>query len=89
MKTKFIVLSLLTFIFVSCGGGGKGTSSSQSKSSTSISYDDALVKPKFVNAYIDVSSSMKGYFSRQSDGRFITAVSNANPDHLFWMDNNL
>lgn len=86
MKTKFIVLSLLTFIFVSCGGGGKGTSSSQSKSSTSISYDDALVKPIFVNAYIDVSSSMKGYFSKQSDGRFITAVSNANPDHLFWMD---
>ena len=31
---------------------------------------------------------MKGYFSLQSDGRFITALSDVNPDRINWMDYN-
>lgn len=65
----------------------KETTPSQKKEPVmSLSYDMTLVKPEFVNAYIDVSASMKGYFSKKSDGRFITAISNSGADKLFWLD---
>lgn len=94
MKTKFIALSLLTSLTFGCGAGsenvtGKETPSSQEeKPITSLSYDITLAEPEFINAYIDVSTSMKGYFSKDTDGRFITAISNANPNRLMWMDKN-
>lgn len=53
---------------------------------SSVSYDMKAVEPAFVNAYIDASGSMKGYFCVQSDRRFITALSNANPQKTMWMD---
>ena len=53
---------------------------------SSMLYDMRTAEPAFVNAYIDASGSMKGYFSIQSDGRFITALSNANPQKTMWMD---
>lgn len=49
-------------------------------------FDMTEIEPEFVNAYIDASGSMKGYFSIQSDGRFISALSNADPDKTMWMD---
>lgn len=49
-------------------------------------FDMTATEPEFVNAYIDASGSMKGYFSIQSDGRFISALSNADPDKTMWMD---
>lgn len=49
-------------------------------------FDMTETEPEFVNAYIDASGSMKGYFSIQSDGRFISALSNADPDKTMWMD---
>lgn len=54
----------------------------------SVSYNMKTEKPAFVNAYIDASGSMKGYFSKNSDGRFITALSNAVPQKTMWMDRN-
>lgn len=53
---------------------------------SSVSYKMETEKPAFVNAYIDASGSMKGYFSRNSDGRFIAALSNAAPQKTMWMD---
>lgn len=66
-----------------CGG----VPQKEIKNATSTTYDNALQNPTFINAYIDASGSMKGYFSKNSDGRFITAISNANPSKLMWMDN--
>ena len=43
--------------------------------------------PEKVKAYIDASGSMRGYFSKGSDGRFISAISNANADEIVWLDN--
>ena len=45
--------------------------------------------PQKVKAYIDASGSMRGYFSKGSDGRFISAISNANADEVVWLDNEL
>ena len=53
---------------------------------SSVLYKMETEKPAFVNAYIDASGSMKGYFSKNSDGRFITALSNAAPQKTMWMD---
>ena len=53
---------------------------------SSVSYKMETEEPVFVNAYIDASGSMKGYFSKNSDGRFITALSNAAPQKTMWMD---
>ena len=65
----------------------KETTPSQKKEPVmSLSYDMTSVEPEFVNAYIDASASMKGYFSKNSDGRFITAISNSGVDKLFWLD---
>lgn len=66
-----------------CGG----VPSKEIKNATSTTYDNTFQNPTFINAYIDASGSMKGYFSKNSDGRFITAISNANPEKLMWMDN--
>lgn len=89
MKKELILLSLLTLIIVACGGNSGGGKTNNSKLiGTSISFDITPNKPQFINAYIDVSTSMKGYFSINTDGRFISAISNANPDKLMWMDNN-
>lgn len=67
----------------------KETTPSQKKEPVmSLSYDMTSVEPEFVNAYIDASASMKGYFSKNSDGRFITAISNSGADKLFWLDRN-
>lgn len=52
----------------------------------SVTYSDSVEKPNKVYAYIDASGSMKGYFSLESDGRFITAISDVNPDRICWMD---
>lgn len=52
----------------------------------SVSFCDEVEKPNKVYAYIDASGSMKGYFSLESDGRFITAISDVNPDRICWMD---
>lgn len=53
---------------------------------SSVSYNMEVEEPVFVNAYIDASGSMKGYFSKNSDGRFITALSNAASQKTMWMD---
>ena len=90
MKKRQILLSLLTLIIVACGGNGNNEEKTNNTKliGTSISYDVTSKEPQFINAYIDVSTSMKGYFSKDTDGRFITAISNANPNRLMWMDKN-
>ena len=73
------------FLLSGCGDNKKKVSSEFA--CESVCYDDAAEKPARVFAYIDASGSMKGYFSLQSDGRFITALSDVNPDRINWMDN--
>ena len=74
------------FLLPGCGDNKKTVSSEFA--CESVCYDDTAEKPAKVFAYIDASGSMKGYFSLQSDGRFITALSDVNPDRINWMDNN-
>lgn len=87
MKKNLFILSILALVFVGCGGGNTGEKKQTKVEGTSVSYEMTEAEPAFTNAYIDISTSMRGYFSRQSDERFITAISNANPDKLMWMDN--
>lgn len=87
MKKKLILLSLLTLTIAACGGSEQRKGGGKEIERTSTAYDDTLQNPAFINAYIDISGSMKGYFSKDSDGRFITAISNAGPNKLMWMDN--
>lgn len=56
---------------------------------TATIYDVSATDPVFVNAYIDASGSMKGYFSNASDARFITALANAKPNKTMWMNSEL
>lgn len=76
-------LLLASLLFMAYGCKGTVTSEFECES---VSYDNTTGKPTKVYAYIDASGSMKGYFSLQSDGRFITALSDANPDRINWMD---
>lgn len=87
MKKNLFILSILALAFVGCGGGNTGGKIQTKVEGKSVSYEMTEAEPAFTNAYIDISTSMRGYFSRQSDERFITAISNANPDKLMWMDN--
>ena len=72
------------FLLSGCGDNKKPPSEFVCES---LCYDDTAEKPAKVFAYIDASGSMKGYFSLQSDGRFITALSDVNPDRINWMNN--
>ena len=74
------------FLLSGCGDNKKTASSKFI--CESVCYDDSVAEPAKVYAYIDASGSMKGYFSLQSDGRFITALSDVNPDRINWMDYN-
>ncbi len=50
--------------------------------------DFVVTKPEKVKVYVDASGSMRGYFSEGSDGRFISAISNADANETVWMDAN-
>lgn len=81
-----VALAVVAFVAYKCiGGGGEEDKPSKFKVS-SVLYKMETEEPAFVNAYIDASGSMKGYFSRNSDGRFISALSNAAPQKIMWMD---
>lgn len=87
MLTGIAALLFMGFLFVALSCKNKKTASSTFRCE-SVSYNDIAEKPTRVFAYIDASGSMKGYFSLQSDGRFITALSDVNPDRINWMDAN-
>ena len=80
-----LVLALAIFLiaYVSCKSTPPRT---QTFETASTSYSDSEVAPSSINVYIDASGSMKGYFSLQSDQRFIAAISNVNPAKMMWMD---
>lgn len=80
-----VALAVVAFVAYNCFDGCGGKKSSKFEVS-SVSYNMEVEEPAFVNAYIDASGSMKGYFSKNSDGRFITALSNAAPQKTMWMD---
>lgn len=87
MKKIIIAVSLAVVAFVAYKYIDGGVEPPPSKFEvSSVSYKMETEEPAFVNAYIDASGSMKGYFSKNSDGRFITALSNAAPQKTMWMD---
>lgn len=57
--------------------------------STSSSSNILTNKPEVIKAYIDASGSMRGYFSKESDGRFIGSISNTHADTIVWLDTRL
>ena len=89
MKRVILIFGVVWLLLIAYGcNGNKASKVSNDFECSSVSYSDSEEMPEKVYAYIDASGSMKGYFSLESDGRFITAISNVNPDRINWMDGN-
>ena len=96
MKKKIylvVVLAAIMGTVLTCCKGGGSDEGSNSKTDNIIQEDEypqmsdyVVSQPKIVKAYIDASGSMRGYFSKGSDGRFISAISDADADEIVWMD---
>ena len=93
MKKTFLftIAIFIALLFIRCDCPGS-TSGPDKVGLDSLEYpqmsDYVVTKPEKVKVYVDASGSMRGYFSEGSDGRFISAISNADANETVWMDAN-
>lgn len=97
-KTIYLLVVLAAImgnVLTCCNGDGSGEGSNSKTSGDTNQIDSTeypqmsdyvVSQPEKVKAYIDASGSMRGYFSKGSDGRFISAISNSKADETVWMD---
>ena len=89
-KTFFFTIAIfIALLLIKCNcpvsNPGRDTVSLDSLEYPEMS-DYIVTKPEKVKVYVDASGSMRGYFSKGSDGRFIGAISNADANEIVWMD---